>query len=423
MGRPLKLHDLESDHDKQGGSSSSTWRDKTIVFTWSLFGYLCLIFTVVGFFNPSLLPVDPMALVFNRYSPFYAFSRGSGHFPKPHGFKIVALVPFNNHEHTSILECYLQKNLIHNHGLLDQVVFIPQTNDPTSLEWLNSLVQQTSEYAISPHGQDMDWKITRDNVMYIRIDGDVVYLEDHTIPTIVKTKMENPDTLMVSANVVNEGALASLHSHPGVALPYLPELYHVDQPSRSKSQLSHDWRMSSLPSWRGPASFRVRKGFKAPFEGHRWLLPREPGTDRDPIAGSVYTETGPTLRDWTVAAQQHYSFLHHLELDDLNLYKFPLWVNPTEPITTNFGCFWGNDVEALRDIFEHRSSEDLFKEWTNLNGSRPNVTIDGKGVATHYSSRQGAEGLDSTDLLDRYRSYAQERVCRQKSRPNEDWEN
>jgi hypothetical protein len=64
--------------------------------------------TVIGYFDPSLLPIDPAALLFNKdISPFYAFSRG-GHFSKPSGLKIVALVPFNNYEHTSILECYLQ---------------------------------------------------------------------------------------------------------------------------------------------------------------------------------------------------------------------------------------------------------------------------------------------------------------------------
>ncbi|KAJ5403939.1 hypothetical protein N7509_003810 [Penicillium cosmopolitanum] len=430
MGRPLNLDDVESNQDQdQDQNRSHTWRDWMIVFTWSIVGYLALITTVIGYFDPSLLPVDPAALLFNKdISPFYAFSRG-GHFSKPSGFKIVALVPFSNHEHTSILECYLQvkfessqlpgkvmlndsqKNLIHNHGFLDQVVFIPQTNDATSLRWLNSLVEETSEYAISPAGRDMDWKFAQDNVMYIRIDGDVVYMEDHTIPTIVKTKLDNPDTLMVSANVVNEGALASLHSHRGVSLPYLPELQHTPQPSRSKSQLEHDWRASSLPSWTGPADFKVRKDFKPPFEGHRWLLPRESATDRDPIAGSVYTDTGPSMSDWTVGAQQHYSFLHHLELDNLDRYKFPLWVNPTEPVTINFGCFWG-----LREVFGHKSSEEIYESWAGSDGTRPNVTIDGKGLVSHYSSRQGVEGLDSTDVLERYRAYAQERVCRPSQR-------
>lgn len=309
-----------------------------------------------------------------------------------------------------------QRNLIHNHGFLDQVVFIPQTNNATSLSWLNSLVEETSEYAISPAGKDMDWKFAKDNVMYIRIDGDVVFMEDHTIPTIVKTKLNSPDTLMVSANVVNEGALASLHSHRGVSLPYLPELEPTSQPSRAKSQLQNDWRGSSLPPWTGPADFKVRKDFKPPFEGHRWLLPRESATDRDPIAGSVYTETGPSMSDWTVGAQQHYSFLHHLELDNLERYKFPLWVNPTEPVTSNFGCFWGKDVQGLREVFGRKSSGELYDSWTKEDGTRPNIIIDGKGLVSHYSSRQGGDGLDSTDLLERYRAYAKERVCRQRKR-------
>ncbi|KAJ5580102.1 uncharacterized protein N7459_006087 [Penicillium hispanicum] len=411
MGRPLVSYDVESNQDEQ-----SSWRDWAVVFTWSVVGYLCIILTVIGYFNPSLLPLDLMGIIFNKdMSPFFAFSHGSGHFPKPHGFKIVALVPFNYYERTAILDCYLQKNLVHNHGLLDQVVFIPQTEDPVSLEWLNSIVQQTPEYAVSPPGPDMDWKIAQDNVMYVRIDGDVVFLEDHTIPTIVKTKLDSPEALMVSANVINEAVLASLHRHPGIALPYLPELYHVEQPSRSRSQLNQDWRASSLPRWEGPASFKVRQGFTPPFEGHRWLLPAEALPDRDPIATSVYSEIGPALQDWTVSAQQHYSFLNHLESNRLSRYKFPMWVDPTEPISQDFGCFWGKDAERLREIFRDSSDEDPFKSWIRPDGTRPRVTIDGKGLVSHYSARLGVKGLDSTDLLDRYRAYAQERVCRQTS--------
>lgn len=289
---------------------------------------------------------------------------------------------------------------------------MPQTEDAISMKWLYSIVDQTPEYAIAPPGHDNEWQIAKENVMYVRIDGDTVFLEDNTIPTIIKTKLENPSSLMVSANVVNEAALASLHSHPGVALPYLPELYHVEQPSRSKSQLQDDWRPSSLPRWQGPPGFKVTKDFKPPFEGHRWLLPHGAGSDRDPIAASVYTDTGPTLDDWTVGAQQHYSFLHHLEDNDLGHYKFPIWVDPTEPISKNFGCFWGNDAVAVRHNFNHHRNHNSSSSYSP-DGSRPHVIIDGKGLVSHYSARQGAAGLDATDLVSRYRAFAQENVCRQ----------
>lgn len=106
MGRLLNSRDIESHQEE---SSSSAWRDWVSMVVWSMLGYLCIILVVIGYFNPSLLPLDPTSLVFNRnIAPFFAFSRGSGHFPKPHGFKIVALVPFAYHERTAILDCYLQ---------------------------------------------------------------------------------------------------------------------------------------------------------------------------------------------------------------------------------------------------------------------------------------------------------------------------
>jgi hypothetical protein len=106
MGHLGNTHDdVESNRD----SESSTWRDWATVLVWCVLGYLFIILAVIGWFNPSLLPVDLTSLVFNKeISPFFAFSHGSGYFPKPQGFKIVALVPFRYHERTEILDCYLQ---------------------------------------------------------------------------------------------------------------------------------------------------------------------------------------------------------------------------------------------------------------------------------------------------------------------------
>lgn len=107
MGRPQNVIDIEAIHDEE--QELCSWRDWAVVLLWSLMGYLCIILTVIGYYNPSILPFDPTSLLFNKeISPFFAFSQGSGDFRKPHGFKIVALVPFNYHERTAILDCYLQ---------------------------------------------------------------------------------------------------------------------------------------------------------------------------------------------------------------------------------------------------------------------------------------------------------------------------
>lgn len=107
MGLPLNSCDIESHHEQK--KASSGWCDWVSVGVWSTLGYLCILLLIFGWFNPSLLPFDPTSLVFNKnVSPFFAFSRGSGYFPKPQGFDIVALVPFTDHERTAILDCYLQ---------------------------------------------------------------------------------------------------------------------------------------------------------------------------------------------------------------------------------------------------------------------------------------------------------------------------
>ncbi|KAJ5143058.1 uncharacterized protein N7515_001845 [Penicillium bovifimosum] len=406
-GRTRTLRDIESNTTRK----SSKWRDWTCVLLWSIVGYTCIILPVVAYSKPGLIPFYITLLLFHKESsPFFAFSHAKAHYSKPQGFEIVALVPFHHHERTAILDCYLQKNLIHNRGFLDRVVFVPQTEDAISMEWLYSIVNQTSAYDISSPGNEPEWKALKKNVMYIRIDGDTLFLEDNTIPTIVKTKLQNPESLIVSANVINEAALTSLHSHPGTALPYLPELYHVEQPPRSESQLKPGWRASNLPRWQGPSNFKVNKGFEPPYKGHRWLLSPNAKSGQDPIAASIYTDTGPTLQDWTVGAQQHYSFLHHLENNDLARYKFPIWVNPTESISENFGCFWGKDAAAVHH-FSNETGRRSSSSRHESSDPSPHVIIDGKGLVSHYSAEQGAAGLDTTDLISRYRAYAQERVC------------
>lgn len=103
MGRTRNLRDVESN------KKPSTWRDWTFVLLWSVVGYTCIILTVLTYFNPGLVPFELSSLLFRKeISPFFAFSQGPGSYAKPQGFKIVALVPFREHERTAILDCYLQ---------------------------------------------------------------------------------------------------------------------------------------------------------------------------------------------------------------------------------------------------------------------------------------------------------------------------
>lgn len=105
MGRTRNLRDVEANNEEK----PANWRDWVLVFLWSFLGYMCIILTVLTYYNPGILPFDVTSVLFRKeISPFFAFSQGSNHYSKPKGFKIVALVPFTDHEPTSILDCYLQ---------------------------------------------------------------------------------------------------------------------------------------------------------------------------------------------------------------------------------------------------------------------------------------------------------------------------
>ena len=105
MSRTQNLRDIESNNEKK----HSHWRDWAFVLLWGATGYACIILMVLLYSNPKLIPFDICSLLFRKeISPFFAFSQGTGHYSKPQGFKIVALVPFHYHGRTEILDCYLQ---------------------------------------------------------------------------------------------------------------------------------------------------------------------------------------------------------------------------------------------------------------------------------------------------------------------------
>jgi hypothetical protein len=183
--------------------------------------------------------------------------------------------------------------------------------------------------------------------MYIKIDDDIVYIEDTTIPAIVKRKLEEPNTLLVSANSLNQAGLAWLHERIGAVLPYLPELEPIPHPN---PRPKYDWRASMLPSWEGPEDFEIQIGqFKPPFHGHRWLPVRDRyNTDNTPIRTTEFALETSGVKSWAVGAQQHYSFLEHLEKGELWRYQFSTWDYNYMRLSITFIAIWGDDVVPFR---------------------------------------------------------------------------
>ncbi|MCJ1369199.1 hypothetical protein MMC20_000408 [Loxospora ochrophaea] len=335
---------------------------------------------------------------------------------KPVGLKVVGLVFYGRRRFVSILECYLQRNLVENGGLLDEVIFVTKTDDVDDLEYLDHLLRTNPKYSASTrndtkHGKyGHMWSSCQKGVLYIKMDDDMVFFEDSAIRSIVRRKVENPELLLVSGNIVIQPAFSWVHHHFGAIHPYLPEI--TASGTDLDGNITITWRTSELPFWMGPPDFDI-ENFPAP-RGHRWLpLPDGTVNDQTPIWASTYEAFGASLKNWAIGAQQHYSFLENLEKGELWRYKFDTWDFLYDRFSINLFAISGDDIVAMGPLPED-DEEFLTQIFAKKTGRH--AIMDGHSVGVHFSfgpmrGKKGEKGIERTDLLDRYRAYAEESIC------------
>ncbi len=113
-----------------------------------------------------------------------------------------------------------------------------------------------------------------------------------------------------------------------------------------------------------------------------------------------------------MAAQQHYSFLAALEEGETGIskYHFGMWDYQYYRVSINMIAIWGDDVVDNRP-FPADDEEFLTVELAKRLGRH--AVLDGEAVAAHYAFswqvRNG--GIEMTDALERYRGFAEEKVC------------
>jgi hypothetical protein len=179
-----------------------------------------------------------------------------------------------------------------------------------------------------------------------------------------------------------------------------------------------------LPSYdgplEGPPGFAINGTTPAPHKPHRWLPvrpnPNSPTPDLTitPASTLTFDPFGPGLQNWAAAAQTHYSFLSRLESKESHLYRFSIWDYAYTRLSINLLAIRGRDVI---EVFPFPDADD--EEYLTCTRPREvgrHVVVDGKGLAVHFAfgsqrSANGGRGLGWTDLLERYRGFADELVC------------
>lgn len=140
--------------------------------------------------------------------------------------RVEAIVVFGRKDRAKILHRYLQRNMRRNGGVLDRVMFVVFAAMEEDLLWLNQLVQTfASDYdipAVTGRRLAKIYSVCTDpDTVYIKIDDDMVYMSDETIPEIVRERVRGRCAL-VSANVINHAILSAVHQDIGAIRHYFP---------------------------------------------------------------------------------------------------------------------------------------------------------------------------------------------------------
>jgi hypothetical protein len=357
---------------------------------------------------------------------------------RPEDTKIIGLVFYGRRDRSSILDCYVRQNLRTNGGWLDEVAWGVNTRNKQDLAYLEELLATTPEYrkvelAEKSYVGLWNASIEAGNI-YVKLDDDVIFIDHDAIPRVVNTLLTHPESVLVSANIVNSPKLSWLQYHTGAILPYLPELSKkTADASLLSSKDNPVWRASELPLWEKPEGFEepeeieeweeyFRSEVASPEDlpKHRWLpVQGENALHHTPITQTEFKGGGHGLFSWAIGAQQHYSFLDHLENNRKYLYTLghgssdttdTLWDMTGERLSINFIALRGEVIlENLDKLAAWKDDEEyLTVELPKQLNKR--LTVQTKALAAHYSfNRQHT--LDHTDVLARYRAYALENVC------------
>jgi hypothetical protein len=130
------------------------------------------------------------------------------------------------------------------------------------------------------------------------------------------------------------------------------------------------------------------------------------------VTQEVLSTNGGGKWPWTLGAQHHYSFLEHLENNALDRYRIPFWEFQHERVGMSFVCIWGADIVATRPL--PRGTETELARFLSVDipqRTGRGAVVDGKALVVRFAHEEQRQGLESTDLLDRYKGYAEEKVC------------
>lgn len=430
-----------------------------------------------GKYNPKKIPADKRHKLTSGAPP--------GGWKKPAGLKVIAMVFYGRKRNVDILDCYLRQNLVSNGGYLDEVRFMVKTTNEDDIEWLRAFVKNVDGYTYqdldlctTQNGYGCIWEYAdEDDTLYIKVDDDILYIHQDAIPQLVHTRLVVTQPYAISAQLVNSPVSGLQQYHSGAIHPFIPDPY--SHPTRRPGE---EWRPSKwgvLAKGMKALTEGAKLDVESPYEGHPWVLMSSSLEDmsnliRTPMGDwQVHRGNdpafGPGWKSWAIAAQQEYSLLYNIELNEMDRYHFgrPLRYKkaPPFPVATmvperitpstatssvngkstavsqsqqqhqqrstivntlpnvggenlfdmqynrynlNFIAVWGRDVKLGLPIGDDEAD---MSQFIPRRLGRPFV-IDTRAIVAHNSFFTQHGGIRHSDLLDRWRALSNELACK-----------
>lgn len=270
-------------------------------------------------------------------------------------YKLVVVTPAGRKRYMEVLLPHILKEK----DFIDEYRIWVNTNDPEDVKYFEQLEKEYAGFITLDRSADDNrskgkseaihcfFKNTVDeNTIYIRLDDDIVWLDDDFFKKMYKFRVENPDPFLIFGNIVNNAICDHLHQKEGIYDP-------------------------------------------TPMFGYDCL-----------------DENG--WKNPELAEKKHRIFLDNYKNNNLNKYKFNRWIaNSYERISINAICWFGKSLKEINGNVAVNEEEFLSKNYPKQISS-PNC-IYGDALCVHFAFYTQREHMDQTDILNSYKEISEEK--------------
>ena len=250
---------------------------------------------------------------------------------------------------------------------VDKHALCLHTANPKDLEYIHGMIAKYPDYfypvdigykAGPPRYSQFFPHFTDPNTLYVKLDDDIVWMEDGAIEKLVRYKKDNPALLMAFSNTVNNGLCNHIHQRTGA----------------------------------------LRSDLKLPWDAYFMSF----GSD------------APRIHQCKDA---HESLLANIRNNQLHLYRFEQWLLNEGNIrfSINCLCMTGTDIKGMQPLMDEdrrarnvlsADDESIMSEHLPGRTGRINA-ICGTSLVAHFAFGVQHSYLTEThNILDRYRQLA-----------------